>query len=400
MTQALIDSMKGLASAEVQSVISHSSGTEATLQNLDWYNGVFKQLTAGARGDPLPAFTQQINALVAPIDEAIAKAKSLGLSEAELNTVRQKSIDGLIEQRAQTLISIQQSDELRRETAAGVSPLVQQINGWVRTSSAEVKALNEQLIQLGLSEAERQPLVAGRWQTLDAEYGSLARQRESQIAANSNSLWDRLQAASGQSDTLEGAKWDYERRAQAEWMAAAADGITDLTLLARVQAEERLQIERDYAERAAQIEEASMSKRLDALETLRSQSEILTGFLDSLAVSGPGVSPQNAFLAAQSQYDAALTAARNGGDLSSYTRAAQTLLDTGTNYLGTGADGSALQAMVRSATVSLGASLDLPGFVTNLESGIDRIMSRVEARLDQRLADIYEELRGQRLRAA
>jgi hypothetical protein len=403
MTQALIDSMKGLASAEVQSVISHSSGTEATLQNLDWFNGTFKQLTAGARGDPLPAFTQQINALVAPIDEAIAKAKSLGLSEAELNTVRQKSIDGLIEQRAQTLISIQQSDELRRETAAGVSPLVQQINGWVRTSSAEVKALNEQLIQLGLSEAERQPLVAGRWQTLDAEYGSLARQRESQIAANSNSLWDRIQAASGQSETLEGALWDQERRANAERLSAASDGVTDMVLLERTLAEERLQIERNYAERSAQIEQEALSQRLDALETLKSQSAILTGFLDSMAVSGPGVSPQNAFLAAQSQYDVALTAARNGGDLSAYTSAAQTLLGTGASYLGTGADGVALQSMVRSTTESLGASLDLPGFIASWEVGMERYMAPntdALSRLTDRVDALYEELRTTRLRAA
>jgi hypothetical protein len=406
MTQALIDSMKGLASAEVQSVISHSSGTEATLQNLDWYNGVFKQLTAGARGDPLPAFTQQINALVAPIDEAIAKAKSLGLSEAELNTVRQKSIDGLIEQRAQTLISIQQSDELRRETAAGVSPLVQQINAWARTSSAEVKALNEQLIQLGLSEAERQPLVSGRWQTLDAEYGSLVRQRDLAVTNNTNSLWDRFQAASGNGDTLEGAKWDYERRAQAEWTAAAADGMTDLTMLAKVQAEERLQVERDYAERSAQIEEASMSKRLDALETLRSQSEILTTFLDRQAVSGPGVSGQQAFLAAQEQYSAALSSARNGGDLSAYASAAQTLLDTNYAYNATGAQGTAVRDMVLSATRSLGATLDLPGFSNSWNAAADRmVMTQNRAtdalsRLTDRVDALYEELRGQRLLAA
>jgi hypothetical protein len=403
MTQALIDSMKGLASAEVQSVISHSSGTEATLQNLDWYNGVFKQLTAGARGDPLPAFTQQINALVAPIDEAIAKAKSLGLSEAELNTVRQKSIDGLIEQRAQTLISIQQSDDLRRETAAGVSPLVQQINGWARTSSAEVKALNEQLIQLGLSEAERQPLVSGRWQTLDAEYGSLTRQRDLAVTNNTNSLWDRIQSASGNGNTLEGAKWDYERRAQAEWMAAAADGITDLTLLAKVQAEERLQIERDYAERSAQIEEASMSQRLDALETLRSQSEILTTFLDRQEVSGPGVSSQQAFLAAQEQYSAALSSARNGGDLSAYTSAAQTLLDTNYAYNATGAQGTAVRDMVLSATRSLGATLDLPGFSANWEAGLARYMAPntdALSRLTDQVNALYEELRDQRLLAS
>jgi hypothetical protein len=259
ITAAMIESMRGIASSEVQSIISHSGGdTETILGNLDWYNGTYKTLVAESE-NPVTAWQQSITALMTPIDAAITKARELGLSEEKLNEVRTRGLQALADQRTATLDALAATDRQRQATANGVPALTHQIQAWGEAAQAEVAALNEQLTQLGLDQAQRDPWLAERWRTLDAEQGALVRQQAEQQAqqraANDNGLWDRFQTASGASGTFEGARWDYERKAAAEWQAAVADGMTDLTLLARVQAEERLAIQRDYAEQAAQVEQ-------------------------------------------------------------------------------------------------------------------------------------------------
>lgn len=396
ITTAMINSMKGLASAEIQSIIGASGGnTETLLGNLDWYNGTYRAMIAKSETPPTQ-WQQNQDALLSPIDAAMAKARELGLSEEKLIEVRNRALQTLADQRTATLDSLAANDRQRQATASGVSSLMLQIKNFSKVAMDEVKALNEQLIQLGLTQEQRDPWLAERWRTLDAEQGALGRQREQQLTSNRNSLWDRYQAATGNNASADGQRWDYERKALAEWMTAAADGMTDLTMLARVQTEERLALDR-------RVHEERLSAELDGLRALQSQAGILTAFLDQQAVAGANVSPQQAFLAAQRQYDEALTAARAGGDLSGLTSAANTLLNANSDFNATGPAAEFVRDSVLSSVRNLGASLNLPGFSDNLTAGLERVMTPntdAVTTLTREVAELREELRSQRLRAA
>jgi tape measure domain-containing protein len=255
ITAAIIESMRGLASAEVQSIIERSGGdTEALLGNLDWYNGTYKAMIAESE-NPISQFQASLTALVTPIDEAIAKARELGLSEDKLNEVRQKGIDTLYDQRTAALRDVAANDTQRQATAAGVNGLTLALAGWYDAAQAETDALFEQLKQLGLGWEEMSPILATRWSTLSAERGAAEAQLYTARAGNDNGLWDRLDAANGGSETLEGALTGFDRKAALEFFQAQRDGLTDLTLLARVQAEERLAIERGFAEEATALDQ-------------------------------------------------------------------------------------------------------------------------------------------------
>jgi hypothetical protein len=388
--------------ANIRSVILRGGveDPDATLANIEWYKTAYKGLSDTLDITKINSYTKAQDALKDQYGEISDKAASLGLSLEPVTAALSKGLKDLDEARIASFNSTIQGMDLASMQLRGGNMLGPQLTAFDTQRNTDWKSLVLSILDQGFGQAQID-IAQGSFDALrDLQRKSIVDQDNAARTANSNSLWDRIQAASGNGNTLEGALWDYERRAQAEWTTAVADGMSDLTLLAKAQNEERLKIQRDYAEQSSQIEQAALSNRLGALETLRSQSEILTGFLDRQAVSGPGVSAQQAFLAAQEQYSAALSSARNGGDLSAYASAAQTLLDTNYAYNATGAQGTAVRDMVLSASQSLGATLDLPGFSMNIERGIDRIMSRVEATIEQRLTQIYEELRDRRLLAA
>ncbi len=266
ITQALVESMRGLASAEVQSVIG-ASGTdvEALLNNLDWYNNTYKVMVAESE-NPTSQYQQQMNAVLAPIDAAISKARELGLSEDKLNEVRAKAIQTLEDQRQATLESIALNDTQRQALASGRSSQDVALDSWYGNAKAETDALFEQLKQLGLGWAEMDPILRTRWQTLEAERDAASSQIYATRAGNDGSLWDRIAMARGEPGTLDGELAAYDRKAWLEFYKAERDGITDLTLLAQVQAEERLKIERDYAEKAAAIRQ-TLEDRIFAATT-------------------------------------------------------------------------------------------------------------------------------------
>ena len=296
MAQSLINSMKGLASTEVQAIIANSSGVDATLQNLDWYNGDYKNMIAESV-QPTAAFVKQVNALAAPIDAAIAKARELGIKEDALNAVRAKAVQVMLDQRTATLDAITANDSQRQALASGVSELVLQIQNFSAAAQAEVRALDDQLRDLDIQPETRASFTADRWRTLDAEYYALVRRRDAASTASSNSLWDRFQAASGNGATLEGALWDQERRANAERVAAASDGVTDMALLERTLAEERLAIIRRFNDEAADLEK----QRNDAA------TQTATGLVSSLGDFARGLRyGDSSSLDYRSQYDLAV----------------------------------------------------------------------------------------------
>jgi hypothetical protein len=278
MTLGMVESMRGLASAEVQSIIGSSGGNvETLLGNLDWYNSVYKTMVAESE-TPTTQWQQQQDTLLAPIDAAIAKATELGLSEAKLTEVRNKALQSLADQRSATLEAIAATDQQRQATANGVTALTQQLGNWNAAAQAEVTALNEQLVQLGLSQEQRDPWLQERWRTLDTERGAMLRQQAAAQASNDNGLWDRRQAASGAGETLDGSRWDYERKAFAEWQAAVADGMTDLTLLAETQNAERLKIERDYVAKVTALNEGFQDRIFAATTDTSTREGALAAF--------------------------------------------------------------------------------------------------------------------------
>jgi hypothetical protein len=414
MTLGMVESMRGLASAEVQSIIGSSGGNvEALLGNLDWYNSVYKTMVAESE-TPKTQWQQQQDTLLAPIDAAMAKARELGLSEAKLTEVRNKALQSLADQRTATLEAIGATDRQRQATANGVTALTHQIENWSTGAQAEVKALNEQLVQLGLSQEQRDPWLQERWRTLDTERGAMLRQQSAAQASNDNGLWDRRQAASGASETLDGSRWDYERKAFAEWQAAVADGMTDLTLLAEAQNAERLKIERDFVAKVAAINEGfqdrifaattdtstregalaafdrqAAKERLDVArqvgadlvlleqaqaaeraeivkryaeqekEALRNLGGSIRAWIDNVrGTANGGLSPQDQLKAAQDAFGRDLALARGGDQeaLGRITGTADTLLNAGRQMYASGQEFQTLRDWILSSMESLPAT--------------------------------------------
>jgi hypothetical protein len=389
ITTAMIDSMKGLASAEIQSIIGASGGnTETLLGNLDWYNGTYKPMIAESE-NPITQWQQSIDALTTPINAAISKARELGLSEDKLNEVRTRGLQALADQRTATLDALAANDRARQATAAGVSTLTQQIQAWSAAAQGEITALNEQLVQLGLDQSQRDPWLSERWRTLDAEQGALVRQRDQQSAANSNSLWDRFQSASGGSSTFEGARWDYERKALTEWMAAAADGMTDMTMLQKVQNEERLAIERNFAEQAAAVDR---QQRDTAAQNVVSTLGGITEFVRQMQLGDSSVLSPQAKLGLASQQFEDLARRAQAGDydaVSQFTGSAGSLLTAGRDYYASSGGYADLQQRILAVAEGIGNMS--PETLTN--SSMESIMRDSTDNLGTRIVDAIAELR-------
>lgn len=226
--------------------------------------------------------------------------------------------------------------------------------------------------------------------------------RDRQYLSTGQGIYVRQRAAMGDQRGSQLLAFDLAAQQQREALAnelrqqgAAGEAYTEqLRLLEDTLWWERKNIAEQGAEELLNVERS-------ALQRLQQESGILAGFLDQQAVSGAGVSPQNAYLAAQQQYADALTAARGGGDLSAYVNAANTLLTANTSFNATGREAEAVRQMVLSETRSLGATLDLPGFSSNLEAGLSRVMvpaTDAMTTLRDEVAALREEMRGMRLR--
>jgi hypothetical protein len=389
----LLTAAEQTTDANVRSVITRSGvdDPDKTLANLAWYNDTYKAMIAESV-QPIAAFVQQVNALVAPIDEAKTKARELGIAEDDLNAVRSRAVQSLIDQRTATLDAIRANDSQRQALAAGTSSLTLQIQNFSTAAQAEVKALDDQLRDLDIAPEARATFTADRWRTLDAEYQALTRQRDMASMASSNSLWDRFQAASGNGDTLEGALWDYDRRALAEWTAAAADGITDLTLLQKVQTEERLAIERRFGEQASALAEQQaaedLARRQQAEQSVAGTLGGITQFIQSLQFGdASSLSPEAQLRLANSQFDILSTRALNGDydAVSQITGAAGNLLSTG-----------------RGVYASSAGYTDLERRVVGVLEGISNIstdtltnsaMASIAKDLGDRIVDVNNELK-------
>ena len=420
----------------IQTVIRNSLGSslEAVLSDVDWAKSVYQPMVDAAKTSAVDAseFFVNLRAQTDPLNAAIDKARELGLATDDLAASLQKTTDAAYAARDATVSDIRNNLTQRSNTALGRNSLQDQIWSANVAGDTQVRQLESQLQSLGYTPGDANGryaevnqllgVLAQETAALTRQYeqqtAALTRQYEQLRAANDNGLWDRIQSASGAGNTLEGALWDYNRKATQEWLTATTNGMTDLTLLAKAQSEERLQIERNYAEQAAELarqeaekaealRQETLQSELSALQTLSSQSKVLTGWLDSQKLTSSLNSPSSALAEAQRQFSTALDAARTAGpgdaDLSAVTSAASSVISAGSAYYGTGSGQAALEAMVRQSITSLGAQLDLPAFSDDVVGAVARLQAAQEtgtATLAAKLDAIYAELRTQRLQRA
>ncbi|WP_426958323.1 hypothetical protein [Muricoccus radiodurans] len=326
----------------VRSIIGRraAAGAEATVNDLQWYKETYKPVR-----DELEikaaTFATSLENIAKPWDEMIAKARDLGLAEDFLATKRQNALDKAVRDRDFQFLTIQEN-------------IAEQLNGLGLSSS--------------MSMAE---IVNARWSRT--------------ANANLESTLAQLEAMGLTAGQVSATMADLTRVVQAQGAAA----------LEQVAAQEE-------ANRQAQAMEG-LSRERDALATIAEKQGTLVDFLNGMDASAPGVSPQNAFLAQQRAFAEAVEQARavglSGADLAGVTSAAANLLSAGDAYLGRGAEGSALQNMVRSMVSGLGASLDLPAFGGSLDrvsSNLIRLTDRMED-LEGQILNLKEELRTTRL---
>jgi hypothetical protein len=283
------------------------------------------------------------------------------------------------------------ADELAKGTEAKLQTAIDNV-AWLKNTFEPLTAAAESANQFAESmKALRQPYdeaiakatelglsittLAEREKTAT---DTLIAQRDRQLKDMLQSVDDRILVASG-GDTLDRRLQEFYRQQDAARVASAeqvralgaGEDVVNKLLTGMVKAAE-LEAQNLRDQEAANRANAELT----ALQTLGRQGSILTGFLDSQAVSA--ASPQNSFAAAQEQYYRALRAARSAppetADLSALTQAADTLLRANTAFNGEGAQSALVRSGVERELRSLGADLNLPQFNDRFDATVDRMI--------------------------
>jgi len=164
---------------------------EEALSAADFVTQVFEPL--GRAVEKTSAFKSAMEALTKTYDDAITKAKDLGLSEADLNSQRAERIAKLEADRARDLDIIDRSLGIRRMALNGDSRGVA-LGQFDLRAETEMRAFREQLFQLGLEEtgAEYIRRVVALEQTIAEERLAVIRQFDAQLQGISRGLLENL----------------------------------------------------------------------------------------------------------------------------------------------------------------------------------------------------------------
>jgi tape measure domain-containing protein len=164
---------------------------EEALSAADFVTQVFEPL--GRAVEKTSAFKVAMEALTKTYDDAIAKAKDLGLSEADLNTQRAERIAKLEADRARDLDIIDRSLGIRRMALNGDSRGVA-LGQFDLRAEAELRAFREQLFQLGLEETGQEYIrrVVALEQAIADERLAVIRQFDQQLQNISRGLLENL----------------------------------------------------------------------------------------------------------------------------------------------------------------------------------------------------------------
>ncbi|MFN6267722.1 MAG: tape measure protein [Alphaproteobacteria bacterium] len=155
---------------------------EEALSAADFVTQVFEPL--GRAVEKTSAFKSAMEALTKTYDDAITKAKDLGLSEADLNTQRAERIAKLEADRARDLDIIDRSLGIRRMALNGDGRGVA-LGQFDLRAETEMRAFREQLFQLGLEETGQEYIrrVVALEQTIADERLAVMREFDRQAEA-------------------------------------------------------------------------------------------------------------------------------------------------------------------------------------------------------------------------
>jgi tape measure domain-containing protein len=133
----------GSVASDRASIARNSSGLENLQENLSWFETTYQTL-----GRRISAFQQQMEALTKPFDEAIAKARQLGLAEQDLVQRRSEAVARLAAERdlatREIRLAIMRRADPQRE--AELSRMIQQA-----ANDREVMEVRDRLEALGQS---------------------------------------------------------------------------------------------------------------------------------------------------------------------------------------------------------------------------------------------------------
>jgi hypothetical protein len=96
---AMVSSVEGQLAGEIKRVVEASSDNEELLENLNWFSTTYRALTEAA--EPLDAHEEALKQLNQTYDDAVKKAKELGLAETALEEGRARAIERIQQQRVE-----------------------------------------------------------------------------------------------------------------------------------------------------------------------------------------------------------------------------------------------------------------------------------------------------------
>lgn len=144
---------------------------QAFVQGFTEVQALIKQMTA----EPIPAFTQQMEAVTSTFDAAIARAREYGIAEDGLTAARVKAVAELERQRAETLRNTRDTLAIRRLAADG-SDMEAELARQTLNARTELAQFTDELDKLALSAAERADLLVQLEETQAAERAKIIRE--------------------------------------------------------------------------------------------------------------------------------------------------------------------------------------------------------------------------------
>jgi len=198
-------------SAAIQQAVAGAAGRgpQAAFDAVDWVRSVFEKLT---QTDRVSSFKKSIDDLNGTYDQAIAKARELGVSEADLVTQRDARLARLMDERNARLSSIDSNLAARQARAAGNDQGATLI-AFDATAAEERRSLVQQFFDLGLEgtkdaadrlatleqtlAAERLKIVKDFADQATAAEKAAADQRAQLLAQQAAAEKQRLQTARG-----------------------------------------------------------------------------------------------------------------------------------------------------------------------------------------------------------
>jgi hypothetical protein len=188
--------------------VINNSGTgdvDVTVANLDWYKTTYKDMakTAQEYAAANNQFAQAMTSTRAPFDEAIEKAKNLGLATTDLAARQKEATDKLLAARDQTLKDIVQNAQDRVLVAKGGDTFERQMQVFFRDQDAQRRAAADQVRQLGVGEDQVNRVLQALVDAAGAEATAKVEANRQQVQMTSmSSRYDALSGLSSQGNVL------------------------------------------------------------------------------------------------------------------------------------------------------------------------------------------------------